>query len=859
METRYRCRYPKRLREVKSREDSALNAIDYLEVLDALSPSERLRQRFLIVHCVRPVTGIDADNVRVEGGVRRVVNVVRASVAADKTDRLRDLPKGVRAGILDNDSPEKVLIVETGRPGDFSTYKLKLVESAISDEPPRGFDPILSRIEFRFKVECPSDFDCQPVRTAAMREYDEPRIDYLARDFSSLRRLLLDRLSTIMPDWKERNAADMGMALVEALAYAGDYLSYYQDAVANEAYLGTARKRVSVRRHAKLIDYSMHEGCNARAWVQISSVAGDIYVEKGTQLMTRLPGFGTLVDPNLVEYDKAMKLKPEIFETMHDAVINSVNNEIMFYTWGDDDCCLPIGATRATLLDNTLNRLKLRRGDVLVFEEIRGPLSGEAADRDPSRRHAVRLTEVYPEAEPVKGEYGEFKLELKRDNGAPQQSIDPINGELIVEVEWAQEDALPFSFCLEEVIAKGEESKGKQPVSVARGNIVLAEHGRTLGAGKGGVADVPEKLPFVGRGKYRPSLKEAGITYSIPYDDDKARDLPASLVLEQDPRQAVARVTLYDQKKNEWSAEPDLLRSGAFDRSFVVEMGDDGKARLRFGDDVLGQAPNEGTRFEAIYRVGNGPSGNVGAESITHIVSGDDGITSVANLMPAMGGTDAESIEEVRLYAPRAFRAQKRAVTTDDYAAVAMLHPEVQKAVATLRWTGSWHAMFITVDRAGGRQIDEAFEAELAGFIDRFRLAGHDVEVEPPIYVPLDIIMTVCLHEGYFRDKVKRTLMETFSDVELPNGKRGFFHPDNLTFGQPVYLSQVIATAMRVPGVRWVDMGGEHNRFRRWGEAPRDELEEGSIAMDRLEIARLDNEPSAPENGRIDFIMEGGQ
>ena len=70
-----------------------------------------------------------------------------------------------------------------------------------------------------------------------------------------------------MPDWRERNPADLGITLVELLAYAGDQLSYYQDAVATEAYLGTARRRTSVRRHARLVDYPMHDGANARAWL----------------------------------------------------------------------------------------------------------------------------------------------------------------------------------------------------------------------------------------------------------------------------------------------------------------------------------------------------------------------------------------------------------------------------------------------------------------------------------------------------------------------------------------------------------------------------------------------------------------
>src|SRR6185295_756298 len=70
--------------------------------------------------------------------------------------------------------------------------------------------------------------------------------------------------------WTERHEADLGIALIELLAYAGDELSYYQDAVANEAYLETARQRISVRRHAKLIDYRMHDGASARAFVHLT-------------------------------------------------------------------------------------------------------------------------------------------------------------------------------------------------------------------------------------------------------------------------------------------------------------------------------------------------------------------------------------------------------------------------------------------------------------------------------------------------------------------------------------------------------------------------------------------------------------
>src|SRR6185312_4621661 len=93
-----------------------------------------------------------------------------------------------------------------------------------------------------------------------------------------------------MPDWKERHAADIGIMLVEVLAYVGDYLSYYQDAVATEAYLDTARQRISVRRHGRLVDYVLSEGTNARAFVAVA-VDGELTVQVSeVAFVTGYPG-----------------------------------------------------------------------------------------------------------------------------------------------------------------------------------------------------------------------------------------------------------------------------------------------------------------------------------------------------------------------------------------------------------------------------------------------------------------------------------------------------------------------------------------------------------------------------------------
>src|SRR5262249_23573579 len=254
---------------------------------------------------------------------------------------------------------------------------------------------------FSFKVECPTDFDCRPVLVCPPAFEAAPEIDYLAKDYESFRQLMLDRMAVLAPEWRERSAADLGVTLVELAAFVGDYLSYHQDAVATEAYLGTARRRVSVRRHARLVDYAMHDGCNARAWVQLK-VDSDVVrlsptdpasVPKGTPLCTALPGRGPVITDGAL-----LSTADAVFETMQDVdALYAAHDRIEFYTWSDQRCCLPIGAMAATLkghLPNLTIGDADTPGDVLIFEEIVGPLTGEAEDADPSHRWAVRLTRV---------------------------------------------------------------------------------------------------------------------------------------------------------------------------------------------------------------------------------------------------------------------------------------------------------------------------------------------------------------------------------------------------------------------------------------------------------------------------------
>src|SRR5262249_39686282 len=194
-----------------------------------------------------------------------------------------------------------------------------------------------------------------------------------------------------------------------------------------------------------------------------------------------------------------------------------------------------------------------------------------------------------------------------------------------------------------------------------------------------------------------------------------------------------------------WEARRDLLSSTEDDNHFVAEVEHDGSTRLRFGDGIHGRRPQPGTRFTARYRIGNGLAGNVGADALVHVVAADADILSVRNPIPARGGLDMEDDAVVRRRAPRAFRRLERAVTRDDYEEVTERHSGIQRAAAALRWTGSWHTVFISVDRTGGIDLDTDFEKDLGRHVDRYRMAGHDLQLNTPIHLSLEPAPLVCV------------------------------------------------------------------------------------------------------------------
>jgi hypothetical protein len=881
-------------RRERLRLSGRLNGIDYVEVGDS--------GKSLCIHLFGEVPAeLGIGNVRISGG-DRITGVHAVSVKPEQEPELHD---------------DVCLRVELDREGDHSPYCLCLVDASSGIDPSTwvaypGFDPRYACVALYFRLDCAKERDCAVQLPCIQPAAVEPEINYLAKDYASFRQLFLDRMALDVPAWQERHVPDIGIALVEILAYTADYLSYYQDAVATEAYLETARRRISVRRHARLVDYRMHEGCNARALVSLSLDVGEVTLALDQLLLLTPPPGQSDAKAGVIDAAQLAAARAQgaqIFQPMPldgatSITVVAAQSTIRLHTWGNALCCLPRGSTQAVLVDappvsanmsvDRTRALKLKAGDLLIFEEVLGPATGNPADANPGHRHAVRLATV-------------------------QEMVDPLDGTLLLQVSWDACDALPFDLCLS-IRMPAPDCRWIGDVSLACGNVLLVDHGDHLsGQCKCDVIcqpvdDIDNDYP--GLSNALATMKDAcqrcralaedcwlvpgGAQYGCCRCDGAVQDVlcppsdtehvlpgtpltwaeplptqqgaPLCKLLARDARAALPQLRVYGgalqdvlingipDESLRWQARADLLESGPDDRDFVVEIDDDGLAHLRFGDGVLGRQPQAGDFFRALQRIGNGPSGNVGRDSIIWLALASGTLSGAdiqpRNPLPASGGTAPESLAEVKLYAPGAFRAHPlRAIVADDYAMFAARAPGVQAATCAMDWNGSWYEADVVVDPLGREDLPAAMAQSIDADLERYRRIGHDVAVHAACYVPLLISLSVCVAPTFLAAHVLAALQDRFSAGLRRDGMPGFFHPDRLQLGMPIDASVLIAEAQAVTGVVHVELKQLTRVDNSMGDVPPD----GVLRLGKCEIAQVDNDPDHPDHGGIQFIMRGGR
>lgn len=715
--------------------------------------------------------------------------------------------------------------------GDYSTYTLG-VEFA-------QFDPLLAEISFKFRPAC-FNMNCAEVeRPRALPP--QPAIDYLAKDFDSFKHTLICAMQQRVPGWQPTSEADLDQVLIDLIAADADELSDFQDRMLNEAFLASARKRVSLARHARLMDYHIHQGNQASTWLAVEASAP-----------TLLPG-GIAAGFAAWTGQRWNDAGSRIFVATEALQCEPLLNRLGLYSWGGSVTALEAGSRSADLAlpaplnaANNADALVLRdllnngSGRLLIQQQL-NPHTGTPNGRDPGARQLLHLL------------------------ANAQAVFDPFAARWCVRVHWQDSDRLARRYCF---IAQCS-GVAVSDVSAFHGNLLPLAHGRphrSILRAPGsplGVTD-PAALLHKDEAWYEPTAAW-GVLAELPQAPLAYRRTPADGI-------AAPRSTLdvhVSGFATPWSEQSDLIESQDDSTHFLVETDEYRRSRLRFGNGSNGRALPEGAVLTCHYQVGSGIDGNVGSDAIRAFDrAANPALVQVWNPFDAVDGAQPEPVAEIVRRVPEAFRArQLRAVTLEDYARRAEELAGVAHARAAYAWTGSWRCVRVAIDPRGSTELDEALRLRIAAHLDAVRLIGEDLEVRPASYVPLDIAIHVCAHPDYWPEHLRRALELEFSDSYTADGRRGLFHADEWTFGQPLHASQLIGRALAVQGVGRVLHVGMRRLHGLSGPslgtltlpagAPLPALQ--TLEVRSFEIIQVANDPSRLETGRLTLAISGGR
>jgi baseplate J-like protein len=505
-------------------------------------------------------------------------------------------------------------------------------------------------------------------------------IDYMARDAGSFLQSMRALIPAKLPEWTEyESEADFGNVLLELFAHMGDILSYYQDRVANESFLGTAQERRSVSQHLRLIGYT---------------------------LSTAAPASATLT----------LSVPPEVTD------------------------------------------VTIRRGDAFA----------STGQRD---KPSVRF-------------------------------------------EYTREQLLKINFA---AIPVDPATNRKLFVGVP------VEEGRLI------------KEEILGTSPGTPNQR-----YKLTH----AKMILRSLGQGQKVNRDIILTTELGQTKDEWVLRESLAFSREGQKDFTIDVDEDDRATVMFGDGALGAIPATGSIIKVSYRVGGGPQGNVLPETIQTIIDATELVllgAEVTNPGAATGGAERESIEHAVSHAPQVFRSLKRAVTAQDYEALALDFKGVGKVLAE---GTSWNVVTLFVAPAGGGHVSDVLEANLLAYFEDKRPISTIIEIEDVDYVPIYVTAEVGVKGYYNRDDVKEHVQQAVSKL---------LAFENVDFQQTVYLSKFYEAIEAIEGIAFVNI----SEFRREGQSSGIVEPSGKIELGAHEIPTVPGDNPAYAAGLRIELEEG--
>lgn len=577
-----------------------------------------------------------------------------------------------------------------------------------------------------------------------------PDVDHLTRDYRGIREQLIQLITRSGSRSSERSAADLGMVVLEALAYQLDHLAYAGDRVASEGFLRTARSRQSVRLHAALGDYVLDRGSTSVGFQHFNVATGTL----------QLPA-GVTVGPRL-EQDQSPDDR-DLFATLQAVTVDARRNRFTLRkSVGAGSRVLWLGGTQRDALD--LWAAGIRPGMSLALvsrDDAERVVIAAVQGSTVTLEHPCRFTFIAGGSDRAghvvgnlvdvrRGRWNDWRA-LGRGGGTrldlPPTTYYRRRVALLQQIVEIVERHRSDWHSREDLAHAWTSAQRSAALAVCQLRRVSTQ------ALTDALADRIDELFAEAATFLREILTALGLV--VP------ETLLASQYVSQ-PRQRVALppeapplwldgqvtlevATLVGGRTVRWTEVEDFLRSGPNDRHYVVEIVHDRDVALRFGDDVHGAVCPPGAPILARWVVGEPSLGDVGRGALALAFDGFaaklDPEAPTGNPLATTGARPAEPIERVaeRLHLHLANPAIP--ITRSDFIELFERRPDVVEA-AVLPADG--RTARIAVRIAGTADVSATLHA-LERWGDTVRLAGSSIRLSlaRPLYVSVTAIVQV--------------------------------------------------------------------------------------------------------------------
>ena len=274
-------------------------------------------------------------------------------------------------------------------------------------------------------------------------------------------------------------------------------------------------------------------------------------------------------------------------------------------------------------------------------------------------------------------------------------------------------------------------------------------------------------------------------------------------------RSGVVEIQSVNIDNSEWSFVDGFAEQSENSKVYTAEIDAWQRGKILFGNGKQGAIPENGERISVTYRVGGGTAGNVAPNTIINvrdIASDSDGNTitvKITNEEWANGGSEPESIESIKLWAPRYYEAQNRCVTQQDYEAFSMKYDGIVKSRAVVRErTGEANVIRVYVLTYGQTANsvalpNQTLKDNLLIFLDRYKMLTDWLEIEDGKWRNINFAGNIIISDGFSSEKILpqiKTALASLMSIETRE------------MGEALRISDVYAAIDNIEGVIFVEL-----------------------------------------------------